>query len=365
MAVGLGAAAVTAPSAGYGLRCHRGWVILVRMRPPYFLTALKTLGLTLALLILGCSERPRATQTSQASSADEASAESSVQKLTAQHLPNAWRLHSKVISGGLPEGTAAFQELKDLGVKTIISVDGAKPDVELAHQFGLKYVHLPHGYDGVPTERARELAKAVKELEGPIYIHCHHGKHRSPTAATVACIGTGLLKPEMGLQILKMAGTGENYRGLYLSAAQAVRFDDALLDALQVEFRESVDLPPIADAMVKIEHCFDHLKQLDKSQWVVESQQPESDPAHMALLLREHYTELLRSNDLSRQPAGFIDLVAACELEAQELEKSMSQWKDQRYARPAPDRVTKGFAAVAASCTSCHKRFRDIPINEK
>src|SRR6188768_3777999 len=47
-------------------------------------------------------------------------------------LPNAYRLHEKVISGGQPDGDPAFAKLKELGVKTIISVDGAKPEVELA-----------------------------------------------------------------------------------------------------------------------------------------------------------------------------------------------------------------------------------------
>ena len=109
-----------------------------------------------------------------------------LKKLPARHLPNALQVHLQVISGGQPEGEAGFAELKGLGIKTIISVDGAKPDLELAKKFGLRYVHLPHGYDGIPEERVEELAKAVRDLPGPIYIHCHHGKHRSPAAASAA-----------------------------------------------------------------------------------------------------------------------------------------------------------------------------------
>ena len=54
-----------------------------------------------------------------------------------------------------------------LGVKTVISVDGAKPDVDLAKKHGMRYVHLPHGYDGVPDDRAKELAKAVRRPGRP------------------------------------------------------------------------------------------------------------------------------------------------------------------------------------------------------
>src|SRR5690349_14774854 len=50
------------------------------------------------------------------------------ERLPVAHLPNALRVHEKVISGGLPEGENGFRELAELGVQTIISVDGARPD---------------------------------------------------------------------------------------------------------------------------------------------------------------------------------------------------------------------------------------------
>ena len=112
-------------------------------------------------------------------------------KLGSEHLPNSYRVTEKMISGGQPDGEAGFRELRDLGVKTIVSVDGAKPDVELAKKYGLRYVHLPHGYDGISDVRLKELAKAVRDLPGTIYIHCHHGKHRSPAAAAAACVVVG------------------------------------------------------------------------------------------------------------------------------------------------------------------------------
>lgn len=122
-------------------------------------------------------------------------------------------------------------------MRTVISVDGAKPDVKLAKKYGIRYVHLPHGYDGIQEQRAREPARAVRDLEGPIFIHCHHGKHRSPAAATTACIAVGLIAPENGLSNLKAAGTSESDRGLYQSVQEAHPLDKALLDELNTEFR--------------------------------------------------------------------------------------------------------------------------------
>ncbi len=83
-----------------------------------------------------------------------------------------------------------------MGIKTVISVDGAKPNVELANRFGLRYVHNATWLRWISETRGLELAKAVRDLPGPIYIHCHHGKHRSPAAAAVACLGAGLIQAD-------------------------------------------------------------------------------------------------------------------------------------------------------------------------
>src|SRR5215475_14398645 len=68
-------------------------------------------------------------------------------------LHNVYRLTEKLLSGSSPEGDEGFASLQRLGVKTIISVDGMRPDLERAHRFGMRYVHLPIGYDGVPKEQ--------------------------------------------------------------------------------------------------------------------------------------------------------------------------------------------------------------------
>lgn len=276
------------------------------------------------------------------------------EKLAAEHLPNAWRITDKVISGGLPDGDAAFRELAEMGVRTVISVDGMKPDAEAARRHGLRYVHLPHGYDGVPAERARELAKAVRDLPGPIYLHCHHGRHRSPSAAAVACVGAGLLDRSLAETVLRAAGTSENYTGLYASARDAAPFDAALLDALAADFPESAAVPPLAEAMVALEHTHDHLQQIAAAGWKSPPAHPDLAPAHEALLLREHFTELLRMEEAAQQPEAFRKSLRESETAAQALEDAL---------RASP--VSAGAAqaqldAVSRNCTACHREFRDV-----
>jgi protein tyrosine phosphatase (PTP) superfamily phosphohydrolase (DUF442 family) len=281
------------------------------------------------------------------------------EKLNGEHLPNAWRLTEKVISGGLPEGDPAFQELADLGVKTVISVDGMTPDVATATKHGLRYVHLPHSYDGIPQTRAKELAKAVRDLPGPIYIHCHHGKHRSPAAATVACVGAGLIEPLIAESILKTAGTSEKYRGLYDSARSAQKLDQALLDELQVEFREKSAIPPMADAMVALEHTHDHMKQVAEAGWKSPPKHPDLDPAHEALLLREHYTEMLRMDEVAKQPEEFRTFLAESEQAAKQLENSLIS------SPVSADAAKSALDTITQSCATCHAAFRDTRLSEK
>ncbi len=223
-------------------------------------------------------------------------------KLETQHLPNAVQVAPKVISGGLPDGAAGFAELEKLGVKTVISVDGMKPDVETAKKHGMRYVHLPHGYDGIPPQRVAELAKAVHELPGPIYIHCHHGKHRSPAAAVTACVTAGVIEPDVADDILELAGTGKNYVGLFRVSENARPLSPAQLKAIKAEFPEVAKLPAMAEAMVEIEHSFDRMKQVAAAGWNTPADHPDVDPAHEALILREQFTELLRTDDAKRRP---------------------------------------------------------------
>jgi protein tyrosine phosphatase (PTP) superfamily phosphohydrolase (DUF442 family) len=274
-------------------------------------------------------------------------------------LPNAIRVHERVISGGVPEGEKGFAALEKLGIRTIISVDGAKPDVELAHRHGMRYVHLPHGYDGVPEARGAELAKAVRDLPGPVYVHCHHGKHRSPAATAVACVGAGLMSTDDAERLLALAGTSPNYRGLLQSAQEARRIDDEVLDAMPSDFPEQARLPALAEAMVQTEHVYDRLVAIERAGWKTPADQPALIPEHEALLLREAFTEMLRMKDVQARPARFVEAT-------QEAEKLVLQLET-LLRRPELDAAlaSQTLKAVTTNCKACHQVFRDVPLSEK
>jgi protein tyrosine phosphatase (PTP) superfamily phosphohydrolase (DUF442 family) len=279
-------------------------------------------------------------------------------KLAVQHLPNAIQVHPRVISGGLPAGSEAFEELVRLGVKTIISVDGAKPDVALAKLHGMRYVHLPHGYDGIPDSRVKELAKAIRELPGPIYIHCHHGQHRSPAAAAAGCIAAGLIQRDAAESLLNIAGTSENYRGLFMVARETKRIDDATLQTVASDFPEVAQIPPLATSMVAIERTHDYLNQMSEAGWKPSRKHPDLDPPHEVLLLREHFTELLRSDEVKSKSERFAQYLRESETAANDLESILRQPLN-------IDLATTIFQRISERCMSCHREFRDAPLIAK
>jgi protein tyrosine phosphatase (PTP) superfamily phosphohydrolase (DUF442 family) len=133
-------------------------------------------------------------------------------RLTLPGLHNVYRITEKLYSGSSPDGDLGFRSLQKLGIKTIISVDGARPEVIGAHSHGMRYLHIPFGYDGIPPAQILRLAKAVRDLPGPIYIHCHHGMHRGPAAASA--IHLCLDKNCQALAEMRRAGTDPHYTGL-------------------------------------------------------------------------------------------------------------------------------------------------------
>ena len=206
-------------------------------------------------------------------------------------LHNLLAVFPRIYSGGEPDGDAAFEALRKLGVKTIVSVDGARPDVARARKYGLRYVHIPIGYDGLPAKAAAALTRVVREAKAPIYVHCHHGKHRGPAAAAVACIASGDTDGARALKILEQAGTGKEYRGLWRDVAAFRPLPpQAKLPALE----EAADVETLTAAMAEIDRAFDELKRSRRAGWGVPAEHPDLVPAAQATLLREQFHESAR-----------------------------------------------------------------------
>jgi protein tyrosine phosphatase (PTP) superfamily phosphohydrolase (DUF442 family) len=268
-------------------------------------------------------------------------------------IENFHQVTARIYSGGSPEGAAAFAELQQRGIKTIISVDGSKPEVELAQKFGLRYVHLPVGYDGVPTNQAVRLVKAVESLPSPVFVHCHHGLHRGPAGVGVICMGVEGWTPERAVAWMKVAGTATNYTGLYASVAAFRPPTAAELKSVPADFSPRVKISPMVDAMVEIDNRFDNLKLVRKAGYKSPPSHLDISPAHEALLLEELLRELRRSPDTLKRKPDFLKQLTDSEAAARELRGALNQSPlDAAKADLALQKVTD-------SCAACHKAHRN------
>jgi protein tyrosine phosphatase (PTP) superfamily phosphohydrolase (DUF442 family) len=275
---------------------------------------------------------------------------------------NVFRVTDRLYSGSSPEGDAGFASLAQLGIKTIVSVDGARPEVELAKKHGLRYVHLPIGYDGVPQEHALKIARAVRDLPGPVFVHCHHGKHRAPAAAATVLLCLDPKCPvSTALAYMKAAGTDPHYRGLYDSPSKLRRPTSEELNAVPADFPDVAKVAALAETMVKIDQHWGRLHLVRKAAWKPPQDHPDIDPPHEALQLRELLCECRRLPELNKKyPEELRRRLALAETLTAELEQVLRT----RKAQPVDAaEAEKHFQRVATSCVECHAHFRDVPAN--
>jgi protein tyrosine phosphatase (PTP) superfamily phosphohydrolase (DUF442 family)/cytochrome c556 len=263
-------------------------------------------------------------------------------------LHNVFRIDDTLFSGDAPDTEAAFRELAQLGVKTIVSVDGSKPAVDLAHRFGMHYVHLPIGYDGVPQVRGEELSRAVQAADGPVYMHCHHGKHRGPAAVGVVCRALKGWSAEKADAFLHEAGTSPDYAGLFRDVRDFRVPSPDELSKRPANFPEAAKTEPLVDPMVAIDEHFDALKAAQKTGWDKASPRP----VEVATVLWEDFRELARNPAVEKCDEDFRAKLKAAEESAAALSDLLREPKD-----AAP--IDAAFQRATQSCTDCHKSHRN------
>ena len=260
------------------------------------------------------------------------------------------RWSDKVGQGGQPAGDVAFRNIAALGYKTVLSVDGATPDVAGAAKYGLTYVHVPIEYSGITREQEVQIVKAVQASDGPVFIHCHHGVHRGPAAAMVARIGVEGLSNEQATADLKASGCSAKYEGLYRDVA---KFTAPPAD----EIARAPMPPSRANVGGSVEHMaaagrvFERLQACEKAGGGPPPSEPDVNPPHEAVILSEHFRELARLDDMKSHGDAFVKWLADSETSAKAIESSLR----------AGDKAgaTAALASVKKTCDTCHKKYRD------
>ena len=273
-------------------------------------------------------------------------------------LHNVFHLSPNIVSGSEPHGAEALVELQKMGVRTILSVDGKVPDGEAAAKLGMRYVHIPIQYKGVTQAELGEISKTFRELEGPFYVHCFHGKHRGPAAAAVGRIVLdGADRQTAIAEMRQYCGTASKYEGLYHDIATAHIPTAAETRALDFDFAAKRLPEGIVGLMVPISRANDNLDALDKRSFAVDPEHPDVDPAQEARILLQSFEAALELDEVKNGAADYRGWFQAAHDDSAKLVDSLLRLEDGDAAAAAE--TSKNWAAVKASCTACHKAYRD------
>ena len=307
------------------------------------------------LLVLG---RKDAVAGADVASTGDSALPKTPHRLAAAGINNFFQLTGRIYSGSQPSGDAGFATLKKRGVKTIISVDGTRPDVETAARFGLRYGHIPFGYDGVLGTNAERLVKAAQVFPGAVFIHCHHGQHRGPTAAAIVCEGLEGWTAERAHAWLELAGTDTNYAGLFKVVREFHPPSGQELANVATNFPAHAKLPGLVEAMVQIDQQLDALKAIRQAGFRTPANQPDLSPAHESLLLWESFREAQRLETARKRGASFLAELAGAEANADELHRRLTELSTE--TTPARREVAeRTFKAMGQACAACHQKHRN------
>jgi protein tyrosine phosphatase (PTP) superfamily phosphohydrolase (DUF442 family) len=283
--------------------------------------------------------------------------EGPAKKINGLSIENVHRLSARLYSGGSPKNAADFAQLAGLGIRTVISVDGARPAVESAREQGLRYVHLPMGYDGISVEQAEKLARAVGQLPGPVFVHCHHGRHRGPAAAAICAVARDGWSRDQALDWLRQAGTSRDYSGL-IASVQSVALPDCLSELPDVgDLLEVAEVSTFVNQMVQIERLRERLKRATSA--AGGSADDPDELAHDAVLLTEHLRETARLPESPARGGGFLEALLESEKAAERLHALLASQARLR-AGIEKTAVERLMSRLEASCAACHERFRDV-----
>lgn len=282
-------------------------------------------------------------------------------RLNVPGLENVFALSSKILSGsGIPDAATRadylwgpFKSLAKLGVTTIVSVDGTFPDADEARRHGLRYVHIPIGYDTVSEARTREFAAVVSRAEGRVYFHCHHGRHRGPVAAALAARVTEGWSVERAAAWLEKAGTAPRYAGLFEAVLAARLPTPAEWAKIPVNLPERADVPPLTESMARLEVHVDRLKLLEKHDFAASTTHPDLDAAQEALQIEELLREIPRTHSPS------LDFRRAIE-RARAFRSHLESGTSEDVTETGSEKARSTFAELLGACSSCHQRTRNV-----
>ncbi len=131
---------------------------------------------------------------------------------------NFGKVNDRLYRGAQPD-TAGIQNLKRLGIKSIISLRTSgkewKKQLAEAKAQGIICTNMPlNGVRRPKDQQIRQILDAIKALPGPVFVHCQHGCDRTGTVIACYRIENDKWSNEAALKEAERYGISKLERGM-------------------------------------------------------------------------------------------------------------------------------------------------------
>lgn len=141
--------------------------------------------------------------------------------LEREGLSNLYKVSDDLYRGAQPKPTGV-EELKKLGIKTIVNLRNSNLDEKMITGSGINYFHIPIS-SIFPRKKkfARFLEIVSDPANCPVFVHCRRGADRTGTAVALYRIKVQEWKVEDAIN--EMVNGGYHFNPLYFNLKSLVR----------------------------------------------------------------------------------------------------------------------------------------------
>ena len=276
-------------------------------------------------------------------------------------LENVVFLGKHIISGDEPNDEQSFARLQAWGVRSILSVDGKVPDEPMAKRFGMRYVHIPISYKGITETEIVHMSKTFRELEGPFYVHCFHGRHRGPAAAAIGrLILDGIAREQAIAEMRQYCSTSSKYPGLFATVAETGLPSPKQSADSSFGFDSAHRFDGLRAIMTSMARIKDRLEAAMDRNWKPDPAHPDIDALQDATQLYDALVASARFAIPDQGPDYDRWMQASTEGAASLLSALSKGRNTEDLANGAWDEeAVHAFESMEANCLNCHAAYRN------
>jgi len=157
------------------------------------------------------------------------------ERVPSQHLKNFFKLDEGVFRSKQP-GRAGFEELRDLGFRTVLNLRSRHTDEDETAGSGLALVWVPMKTGKFKEADVVAALRAIRDAAKPVLVHCQAGADRAGViSAMYRVVFQGWSKEEA---IAELRGGGFGFHSRYKNIPEFIREADI------EKVRRAVGLPP-------------------------------------------------------------------------------------------------------------------------